>query len=332
MAENTNIEWCDHSFNFVRGCRKKSAGCTNCYAETMSGRNPAVLGEWGPNAKRVFAAEAYWWQLRRWNRQAKADGRIARVFVASLADVFEGEPLPAGKEGTDGPRTDYLPHLERLARETSELQNLRILVLTKRPVNMLAWFRARGEWPWNWWAGTSVEDQKAADERIGWLLKVPASVRFLSMEPLLGPVDLMLEIDAEGMHLPLQELISWVIVGGESGHKARPMDPDWVRSIRDQCVEAGVPFLLKQWGAWAPFVNEAHFTHGGEEKHPHHWLSTDGAGLCWILDSDGAWSNYTGTPPQDPSDIVVMGRHGKKASGRELDGRTWDQVPEVTCD
>ena len=122
--------------------------------------------------------------------------------------------------------------------------------------------------------------------------------------------------------------IDWVIVGGESGPGARPMHPAWARQLRDQCIAAGVPFFFKQWGDWAPFVNEAHYTHCGEEKHPHRWLTASGeGGVCWLIDDDGNWSNWTGTPPEDDPSTIVMGRHGKKYSGRELDGREWSQVP-----
>lgn len=324
MAE-TNIEWTDYTFNPVRGCRKLSAGCANCYAETMSGRNPAVLGEWGPNAKRVQAAESYWKNLAKWNRKAQQEGRVARVFVASLADVFEGEPLPGGREGTDGPRSDYLPMLDRLARETQDLEHLRILVLTKRPGNMAHWAYWKG-WPWNWWAGTSVEHQKAADERVPLLCDVPAPVRFLSMEPLLGPVDItpwVIEPDEPcydpGYFSPPEENeIQWVIVGGESGPRARPMHPDWVRSIRDQCVDAGVPLLFKQWGRWEV----------ASRANSHEWSLMPGPkGDAVWLDRDGATATPSSTGMS--SNAVSMVPVGKKAAGRELDGRTWDEAPEV---
>jgi hypothetical protein len=194
MGEKTGINWCDHTFNPVRGCVRISAGCDNCYAEVMSKRNPGTLGEWGASATRVHGAESYWNQPAKWDKKAKGAGEIRRVFVASLADVFEGEPYPLGgagpSEGNTGPRGDYLLMLDRLVETFAPLTNLRVLVLTKRPWNMLAWAKARGGWPENWWAGTTVENQEAAYDRIQLLLQVPASVRFLSCEPLLGPVDL----------------------------------------------------------------------------------------------------------------------------------------------
>ena len=321
MAENTSIEWTEHTFNPVRGCRKLSTGCKHCYAETLSKRFPETLGEWGPDANRVMAAESYWRNLAKWNRAAEKAGEIHRVFVASLADVFEGQPLSGGKEGTDGPRVDYLPMLERLKRETADLKHLRFLVLTKRPGNMLAWAKVHG-WPWNWWAGTSVEDQAAADLRVPLLCEVPAGVRFLSMEPLLGAVDLESVVGdplgydygqvccngagmcgCGGMSDAKDAQIHWVIVGGESGPKARPMHPDWVRGLRLQCVEAGVPFLFKQWGAWSET---------GSADPGLHPVASDP-----LLKINN---------PQ--LSVIPMARVGKKAAGRLLDGRTWDEFPE----
>lgn len=311
MATDSNIEWCHHTFNPVRGCTKISPGCANCYAEAMSGRNPAVLGEWGPNGKRAFAAESYWKNLAKWNRAAEKAGEVHRVFVASLADVFEGEGGAV--------RRDYIPMLHRLVQETKDLKHLRFLVLTKRPQNMVSWAReAVFGWPWNWWAGTSVENQEAADERIPHLLHVDANVRFLSMEPLLGEVDLFAIPDAMvinygqvccsgagmcgcgGQEERKPGLIDWVIVGGESGRRARPMHPEWVRNIRGQCTDAGVPFLFKQHGRWA--------------------------------------SKYAGQPRVEGvvHGFGKLGHHkmwpvGKKVAGRILDGRTWDEFPGEVC-
>ena len=207
----------------------------------------------------------------------------------------------------------------------------------------------QGTAPVNVWLGTTVEDQERADQRLPHLLKAPAAVRFVSMEPLLGPVNLC----GLGVHkgwcpthdfpggfchgpCPDDRRLDWVICGGESGRQARPMHPDWARSLRDQCAAAGVPFLFKQWGEWAPFVNEDHYTHGGAERQAHAWVEVSGKlnGLCWIVDDDGTWSNYTGKPPLDsenelPRTVAIMGRHGKKAAGRLLDGQLHDAYPEV---
>jgi protein gp37 len=224
MSEDSHIEWTDHTFNPWSGCTKVSDGCFHCYAAALP---PGMRrhAQWGPGQPRPVASEDYWRQPLVWARKAQREGRRARVFCASTADVFED-------------RADLDPHRERLWRLIAETPGLDWQLLTKRPAVMVEWAKRHG-WPQNAWAGVSVENQQAADERLPHLLQVPARVRFLSMEPLLGPV-----ANIERVH--------WVIVGGESGHRARLMAPDWARSIRDQCQEAGVPFFFKQWGAWGP--------------------------------------------------------------------------------
>ncbi len=220
MSE-TNIEWADFTFNPWSGCSKISAGCAHCYAAALPPkmRRHAL---WGPDARRVPATDEYWRQPLAWNRAAARDGVRARVFCASTADVFED-------------RSDLDPWRERLWRLIADTPQLDWLLLTKRPERMARWAAEHG-WPANAWAGTSVENQTAAAERVPKLLGVPARVRFLSCEPLLGPVDL------HGVRP------DWIIVGGESGRQARPMHPDWARGLRDQAASNDVPFLFKQWG------------------------------------------------------------------------------------
>jgi protein gp37 len=264
MAENSKIEWTHHTFNPWRGCTKVSDGCKNCYAETLSGRNHKTLGTWGPKGERVIAAESYWQQPTRWNRDAERAGERRRVFCASLADVFEGpDTMPTASIGPVGAAT------RRLFGVIQNTPSLDWLLLTKRPENIMPMLRsiplATGNtggssladcmpFP-NVWLGTSCENQEAADERIPHLLRCPAKVRFLSCEPLLGPVNLT--GNPNGVVWPWAEAIlqghgiNWVICGGESGPGARPMHPDWVRSLRNQCQAAGVPFFFKQWGEWA---------------------------------------------------------------------------------
>lgn len=325
MGENSNIEWTDHTFNPWIGCTKVSPGCAHCYAE----RDMARYGKakWGAGQPRVRTAASTWRQPITWDRKAAAAGQRERVFCASLADVFDPE-VPVA----------WLSDLFDLISATP---NLDWLLLTKRPQLIMerigkvfelhmdgggrgpdlvsCWIG--GMAPRNVWLGTTVEDQQRADERIPALLAVPARVRFLSCEPLLGTVDLELEKPDNGAPIG----IDWIIAGGESGPHARPMHPEWARSLRDQAQAAGVPFLFKQWGEWAPWCNPNHFTHSGEERHPHVWRMPDGRyGLCWIVDDDGSWSNWTGNPPEG---CQVMGRHGKGLAGRMLDNRTWDEVP-----
>lgn len=214
-----------------------------------------------------------------------------------------------------------------------------------------------GTWPLpNVHLGVSAGRQETADEKIPLLLQCPAAVHWVSAGPLIGPVDFT-EIPANlppskpgeswdyfnaltGQGVDSQSgersgsifpRISWVVVEGESGRSARPMHPDWARSIRDQCVEAGTAYFFKQWGAYAPWVTEEWYTHGDDEKRAHTWVSPDGRwGHCWLVDDDGSWSNHTGDPPIDElgrAAVAVMSRIGKKAAGRVLDGRTWDEMP-----
>ena len=356
MAENTEIAWCDHTVNFWWGCTKVSPACANCYAEGVDSRFHVPKGglpeerlapHWGPDAPRLVRLSAATKEAMRYERRAVADGRRFRVFTNSMSDFFE-----ARKDLT-------LARLEALdvIRQTPHLD---WLILTKRPEHILeslreclvpsyrqerydlngwleAWFA--GNPPANVWLGTTVEDQLRADERIPALLRVPAAVRFLSCEPLLGPVDLWtIRNPFFGVDWVISALVclDWVICGGESGPKARPMHPDWARGLRDQCAAAGVPFLFKQWGEWAPFINEDHYTNGGAERYAHAWVEVSGKlqGLCWIVDDDGTWSNYTGKPHIDSENeisrtVAVMGRHGKKAAGRLLDGVLHDAFPEV---
>lgn len=318
--KDSKIEWTHHTFNPWRGCTKVSAGCANCYAESLSKRNPLSLGIWGPNGTRVVASESMWREPLKWNKQAEAaleqwrtdsygtpfsppypKPERPRVFCASLADVFEdwqGKIVDSNsdvmweKKGAivrAGQTTANLVHGEkpatlsnvrdRLFRLIDATPNLDWLLLTKRPENIMkmlpvTWYQGELDpvmkIPDNVWLGTSVEDQKTADERIPHLLKVPAKVRFLSMEPLLGPVRLSRydydrhQAIRKAMNSPLalnrdqaesvvpECGVSWVIVGGESGPNARPMHPEWALSIRDQCQAAGAPFFFKQWGDWKP--------------------------------------------------------------------------------
>lgn len=250
MGENSKIEWCDHTFNPVIGCTKVSPGCKHCYAEQMMA-NRWHKAQWGPQARRIRTSSANWRKPLQWDASAKADGRRARVFCASLADVFEDHK-------------DWVEPRRALVVLMEQTPNLQWLLLTKRPENVMrllqatmtldveTWFQCMGS---RVWIGASVEQQATADTRISALLKIPAQVRFLSCEPLLGPLDLDcylgdLPEDEDGAPYPGNG-IQWVIAGGESGAKARPMEADWVRSLRDQCQAAGTAFFFKQWGAAA---------------------------------------------------------------------------------
>lgn len=290
MGENTSIEWTDHTFNPWWGCAHVSPGCAHCYAETIANRlHP---GHWGKTGGRLMQSEDYWKKPETWNRKAEKAGVRARVFCASMADVFEPHP-------------DVVDSRKRLWDLIGRTPWLDWLLLTKRPgmVGMLTppeWHI--DGWPPNVWLGVSVEDQQRADERIPVLLSIPAAIRFLSCEPLLGRVDLGRWLFPHGAAYTEAngrctcQRIDWVIVGGESGPKARPMHPEWARLLRDQCRTAGVPFLFKQWGAYKPF--------------------------------DGQGALTAGRLLEFPNDsLVALVRAGKKASGRVLDGREYTEFP-----
>ncbi|MXV16857.1 DUF5131 family protein [Pedobacter sp. HMF7056] len=304
--EHSHIEWTDHTFNPWWGCIKVSDGCKNCYAETLDRRWNG--GHWGPGSQRKAMSNKYWLQPLLWDEKARKAGVKAKVFCASMADVFEGHP-------------DTLPHLTRLFRVIENTPNLIWQLLTKRPENIVTLLRSGTNWmskfPDNVWIGTSVENQKAADERIKHLSRVPASVRFLSCEPLLGPVDLstvfgLYEFDENKYALKVgsrwADSPDWIIAGGESGHHARPAHPDWIRLLRDQCAGAGVPFFFKQWGEWV------------SEFHP----AADG-----IVPTASNHSDSFTTSIMDGHDYLgqYMIKVGKKAAGATLDGKEWKQFP-----
>lgn len=259
MGQNSTIGWCDHTFNPWIGCSKLSDGCKHCYAESQT--YPRVskargLPLWGKYASRHRTSVDNWDGVLRWNRRAKKERENAehegrqhqrpRVFCASLADIFEDHPA----------LHVWRADLWKLITSTEELD---WMLLTKRPENIqsmvppswLAW-----GWPSHVWVGASCENQDAADRRIPHLLRVPAPVRFLSCEPLLGPIKIQLEYLAPFVDndpgLRLTPRIDWVIAGGESGPNARPCQLEWIADIVAQCKDAGVPCFVKQLGsnAW----------------------------------------------------------------------------------
>lgn len=411
MAENSKIEWCDHTFNPWIGCTKVSPGCANCYAETLDrnrysktlggGTKDTPMSHWGYGAPRHRTST--WGDPVKWNRDAysfsqcpecgwrgdrnalagtKTTGNVfhcpecdklgvlqckgrPRVFCASLSDWLDDE-VP----------DEWLADLLKLIHDTP---NLDWQLLTKRPENWesrieaaLRCIEAQIDWdkpapqpmeplrnwladwfvlrkpPANIWIGTTVEDQKRADERIPHLLQIPAKVRFLSCEPLLGSVSLRFECDDPYDDNPAGRIfrnaldpgfgikpIHWVIAGGESGPKARPMHPDWARSLRDQCEAAGVPFLFKQWGEWTQrcLLKIDGKPYGG---------STDFAKLdpmCtrWphslrMCSCGGDTRTDSGPLPMcrcgDANDLYVQ-KVGKKAAGRLLDGQEHNGFPTI---
>ncbi|KVT68873.1 phage Gp37/Gp68 family protein [Burkholderia ubonensis] len=322
MSENSKIEWTDHTFNPFIGCTKVSPGCDHCYAEhLMDTRMHKVV--WGPRGERVRTSASTWRQPVRWNARhaefSAARGRRQRVFCASLADVFDNAVDPAWRRD--------------LFALIASTPNLDWLLLTKRIGNVAEMLRGIDvdRLSDNVWLGATIVNQAEADRDIPKLLAVPARVRFLSMEPLLGPVDLLasgdvlcrcggcLEMAATyPEHAGLQR-IDWVIVGGESGHGARPMHPAWATDLRDQCARAGVPFLFKQHGEWAPGSGDfgagrfetAAIARDGRVAPGGHRVEDYPAGAA----SGDGWA--------------MVHRAGKRAAGRLLGGRTHDEFPEA---
>jgi protein gp37 len=227
MAKNSRIEWTTHTFNPWWGCVKISPACKHCYAESWAKR----VGQnvWGVGADRRFFGDKHWSEPLKWNADATASRKRARVFCASMADVFED------REGLDVWR-------ERLWDLIDKTPSLDWLLLTKRPEFVKKRVPWKKNWPANVWLGTTVENQEWAKERLPILATIPARVRFISAEPLLGPLDITKWSSA----------IDWVITGGESGAKARPSSPSWFRDLLNQCMEAEIPFHFKQWGDWGP--------------------------------------------------------------------------------
>lgn len=235
MAKDSKIEWTTHTFNPWFGCTKVSPACKNCYAEVMTKRTGLVV--WGPQAERRISSNDNWKQPLKWAKAARAAGVRHRVFCASLADVFEDRPEVS----------DARLRLWNLIEATPELD---WLLLTKRPENMDRMLPWRFQPYPNVWLGTTVEDQQRADERIPHLLRIRAAKRFLSVEPMIGPVGLETcyrdHSESSGLCDHEETGIDWVICGGESGHGARPLNIKWARSLRDQCKSAGVAFFMKQ--------------------------------------------------------------------------------------
>lgn len=285
----SKIEWTGVTWNPVTGCNKVSRGCKNCYAEVMHKRLQS-MGQ--PKYKNDFLAGAVTHEESlkepfKWKKPRT-------VFVNSMSDLFH-EDVPFW-------------FIDQVFAVMAKTPQHTYQILTKRPEIMAEFFKdpriplINHPLP-NVWLGTSVEDQKAADERIPLVLQCPAAVHFLSCEPLLGPVDI-------DKYLPIMKPkgggndISWVIAGGESGPKAQPMHPDWIRTLRDQCQSAGVPFFFKQWGEYLPFGQRCAYQ------------------FAQMVGKSGPivkpWDDHAGAL-----------KIGKKNSGNILDGKTHQQFPKT---
>lgn len=305
MADKTHIEWTDATWNPVTGCSKVSQGCKFCYAERdwarlSANRNTRYFGRAFTDVAchdSVLVAPLHWRKSRR-------------IFVNSMSDLFH-EAVPNA-------------FIERVLTITVHAKQHTFQILTKRPQRMhdvmRRWTDMNGRAQPNLWLGVSVEDQTTADERIHLLLRTPAAVRWISAEPLLGQINVgpyLSRTNMPGLRMmpgfsdPLPS-INWVVSGGESGSNARPSHPDWFRSLRDQCQAAGVPFLFKQWGEWAPHSPFAGGDEGGDLRR---------GTVRYLMGServpDGRFLK---------GDAAVR-RVGKKLAGRMLDGVVHNEFP-----
>jgi len=307
MAENSKIEWTHHTFNPWLGCTKVSPACDGCYAEAMIDLRFGRMKWGGP---RIRTAPENWRKPLKWNETAKRSGIKQRVFCASLADVFDNQVSAEW-------RTD----LFRLIEDTPHLV---WMLLTKRPHNIVAMIKRSGiadsqgkkSLPRNAALGTTVEDQKRADTNIPALLRAKEACTpefaFVLCEPLLGSLDLR-TLDLQG--------VDWVLAGGETDqgpHRARPMHPDWLRGLRDQCRDAGVPFHFRGWGEYRALeADRAGIEPQQGLRRPSRilWMSTDGQ----RSPEREALADQTGNLPIE--------RLGRKRTGRRLDGVEHDGLP-----
>ncbi len=345
MADGTKIEWTDATWNPITGCAIVSPGCTNCYAMKLAGTRLKNHPSRNGLTKDTKAGPVWTGEVRlnrQWLDQPLRWTKPRMIFVCAHGDLFA--------EGVDQVWIDHVFAVMALAPQHT------FQVLTKRPERMREYilgmssrrgfiagygalvrggnlpdhyetaYEAVAKPLPNVWLGVSVEDQKRADERIPILLDTPAAVRWISAEPLLGPLDLVtflggtLRIGNIFIKVPAVRL-DWVVAGGESGPDARPMHPDWARSLRDQCAAAEVPFLFKQWGEWAPQV-------GAVDG----WTTPDDPEISRIDHRD--WEeNHWGEPYRpmwcDDLEDDTVSRVGKRYAGRLLDGVEHNGFPEV---
>jgi protein gp37 len=335
VSDGSKIEWTDATWNPVTGCTKVSAGCDHCYAETFAERWRGTPGHHFENGFDVTLRPERLDQPLRWKRPRM-------IFVNSMSDLFH-EAIP-----------DLF--IEQIFGVMEQATQHTFQVLTKRHARMRSFVQARerrkqeyaakfddcpaeamrnspaAEWarqravtpPANIWLGVSAEDQHWAETRVHALLSTPAAVRWVSAEPLLGPIDLRnlkarngalidalcgdVKTSGGEIYAACPGSVSWVVAGGESGAGARPMCPDWARSLRDQCQSARIPYLFKQWGAWAP---TGYVGAGGTDPRE-----------IFVRDSTVTCHDWEG---------AQLRRVGKTAAGRVLDGRTWDEFPPVAA-
>ena len=279
----TKIEWAEETWNPITGCTPVSEGCANCYARRMATRLRGRCGYPADDPFRIVYHHKKYGEPLRWKKP-----RI--VFVCSMGDLFHKDV-----------DVRYLAEVFGVMKKAKQHT---FLLLTKRPENVP---RHESLWDKNVWLGVTAENQQRADERIPILLQIPAAVRFVSVEPMLGRVCLDIHPGPEigkptgkGWRPASPGTIDWVICGGESGPGARPMHPDWARSLRDQCQTAGVPFFFKQWGKYCYPDQMPEYTYDAVDVH--HNLAGHG-------DYNKPWGV------------------GKKLAGRLLDDEEWNEMP-----
>lgn len=335
MADASKIEWTDATWNPIGGCTRVSEGCRNCYAEIMAARF-SDPGQWGHGlARRVTLPDGstdHRWTDKMVLSEHKLDAPLRwkkprRIFVNSTSDLFHEAVPDEWIDQVFGVMAIARQHTfqvltkrpERMRRYVTDLRT------GKRPIeisiqavrgSVVRWLDVSGAVKAglrNVWLGTSVEDQATANERIPHLLATPAAVRFVSAEPLLGPVTVF--DNAEGPD-PDALLLDWIIVGGESGPGARPMHPDWARDLRDQCQAAGAAFFFKQWGEWAPGENCGDVITGYRANAT--WWNKE-----WLFSETNM-----ADPEADWDDEPDLYRVGKARAGRLLDGQEWNELPK----
>jgi protein gp37 len=352
MSDDTKIEWTDATWNPVRGCSRVSEGCRNCYAEQFASRNLpgyeglAKNGKWTGVVRLVPERLD---QPLRWKRPRKIfvnsmsdlfHESLSNEQIAAVFGVMAAAPQHTFQVLTKRPAR-MVEWFKWAGTETLDTLRECANVAMRSPRSKVA--TSGNTWPLpNLWLGVSVENQAAADERIPLLLQTPAAVRFLSCEPLLGTVTLREEwLHGRFIECPDETQdkdtdpcngcdglgnrggdycgavrgpkVSWVIVGGESGPGARPMHPDWARSLRDQCFAAGVPFFFKQWGEWRDIGSAEHFDGSGRRPHP----------------PNERWLNLAGGHGFHGDRVVLVSRVGKRAAGRHLGGIEHSAFPET---
>ncbi|MCF1453438.1 DUF5131 family protein [Agrobacterium vitis] len=357
MADNTHIEWTDATWNPITGCSIVSPGCTNCYAMKLAGtrmkNHPSregltTGGKAGPvwNGKLRFNVE--------WLTQPLHWKKPRRIFVCAHGDLFaEGVPYEWIDQIFAVMVLAPWHTLQVLTKRPERMRDYMRQIPDRTPhiAKWAAWHWGKNDPdavyefvvealstpPKNIWLGVSVENQVRADQRIPILLDTPAAIRWISAEPLLGQLDLRkisspifaANINAlTGVYTwengpPKTETarLDWVVVGGESGRNARPMHPDWARSLRDQCAAAGVPFLFKQWGEWWEVDSDARDENGNHrviETDSHEAIELWDAKTDCLLTKDA--SRYTPDTLPENTPARLMTRLGKKAAGRMLDG------------